>query len=320
MKCTNCGLSLLPAHSQASCPRCGMPTTSGQESRELNDSQAIIPIPQAGFQVGQGSSEEVVSSGSRGVQASQAAHPSLQSGIWEQLTLRTQPPAPSTPTWMPMSPTPPQPAQTQQTLRYDAAKLHNWPDVKPTPRGHSSDTGLIVAGLCVFTGALILIFVYFMAMGLSSNTPGTDPGTAPTLAATPTVPSSSLSPTPSASSTATNLPGEQFINGAQTASSIDFKTAKATEPASTFNVNQKIYVTFHLHPAEQTGEVCLLWYLNGRKISHAQFSISNNSREEAYSSAIYKKPGAGLVDIFWASSTDCSDKLLAQQVNFNIID
>ncbi len=204
-----------------------------------------------------------------------------------------------------MSPIPPEPIQMQKTVQYDPAKLHNWPGVKPEPRGHSSDIGLIVAGLCVFTSALILIFVYFMAMGLSSSTSGMDRGTSLTLIASPT---------------ATNLPGEQFIDGAQTASSIDFKTAKATEPTSTFNVNQKIYVIFHLHSVEQAGAVCLLWYLNGRKISHAQFSVSTNSRREAYSYAIYKKSGTGLVDIYWASSTDCSDKLLAQQVNFNVTD
>jgi hypothetical protein len=218
------------------------------------------------------------------------------------------------PKWAPMTPTPPQPTQTQQTLRYDSARLHNRSSAKTKSRGYASDIGLIVAGLCVFTGALILVFVYFMAMGLSSNTSGTNPGTSPTLTATP----AAFSSTPSASSTVTNLPGEQFIDGAQTASSIDFKTSKAIEPTSTFNVNQKIYITFHLHPAEQTGAVCLLWYLNGGKISHAQFSVSNNNRREAYSYAIYKKPGTGLVDIYWASSTDCSDKLLAQQVTFNV--
>jgi len=316
MKCINCGLPILLTRSQTSCPRCGMPTAPDQESREPNASQAIIPVQQAGFQVGHDSTEEVVGSGSRSLQTSQAAHASPQSGIWGQLALRTQPPVPSMPTWVPMSPTLPQSTQTQQTVRYDPAKLHNWPGVKPKPRGHSSDIGLIVAGLCVFTGALILIFVYFMAMGLSSNASGTDHGISPTLTGTPTA----LSPTLNASQSATNLPGEQFINGAQTASSIDFKTAKATEYTSTFNVNQKIYVTFHLHPAEQTGAVCLLWYLNGRKISHAQFSVSTNSRREAYSSAIYKNPGTGLVDIYWATSTDCSDKLLAQQVNFNVTD
>jgi hypothetical protein len=302
MKCTNCGLPLLPTHSQASCPRCGMPTAPGQESREPNESQAIIPVQQVGFQVGHGSSEEVVSSGSRGVQTSQATHRSPQSGIWEQLALRTQPPASSMPIW---APTPPQPTQTQQTVRSDSVRLHDGPGVKPKSRRHSSYIGLIVAGLCVFAGALILIFVYWMAMGLSSSTPGTKPRTAPALTASPT---------------ATKLPGEQFIDGAQTASSIDLKTATATEPTSTFNVNQKIYVIFRLHSVEQTGAVCLLWYLNGRKISHAQFPVSTSSRREAYSYAIYKKSGAGLVDIYWASSTGCSDKLLAQQVNFNVAD
>lgn len=303
MKCTNCGLPLLPTRSQTSCPRCGMPTAPGQESREPNESQAITPIPQAGFQVGYGSSEEVVSSGSRGIQTSQVAHSTPQSGIWEPLALRAQPPVPSMPTWAPMPPTPPQPTQTQQTVRYDAVRAHDRSGVKSRSRGHSPDIGLIVAGLCVFTGALILIFVYLMAMGLSSKI--SNPGTLPTLTASPT---------------ATNLPGEQFIDGAQTASAIDSKTAKATEPSSTFNVNQKIYVIFHLHSAEQTGAVCLLWYLNGKKISHAQFSVSTNSRREGYSYTIYKKSGTGQVNIYWASSTDCSDKLLAQQVNFSVTD
>ena len=186
--------------------------------------------------------------------------------------------------------------------------------------GTSSNIGLVVAGLCVFTGALILIFVYFMATGLSNDAPGTGRVISQASTATTSVPSPSpvSSLTVAASSTPIALPGEQFIDNAQMASAIDFSTAKVTTAASTFSVNQKVYVTFDLHPNSQAGAACLSWYLNGKKIAHYEFAVPPSISRSVYSYEVYQAAGAGSVHIYWASSIACTDKLLAQEVNFSV--
>ncbi len=101
------------------------------------------------------------------------------------------------------------------------------------------------------------------------------------------------------------------------ASAIDQKTEKPTQLATTFKTNQKIYVTFQLHPAGQSGAVCLLWYLNGRQVTSYNFATGKYDIP-SYSYAIYGSTGAGTVEVYWASSTSCSDKQLAQRVDFTV--
>ena len=183
----------------------------------------------------------------------------------------------------------------------------------------SSNSGFIVAGVCVTGAALILLFVYFMAIGLSNNTPAGDLGTslAPTVTSSLNSTSTPIL-TPTTSATAIDLPADGFITKAETAGAVDPTTSKAIDPATTFRVNQKIYITLHLHLAGQTGAVCLLWYLDGKETSHSEFSIGP-TENVAYSYTIYTQAGAGYVDVYWASTTDCADKLLAQHVVFNVI-
>ncbi len=324
MKCIHCGLPLSPTRTQLNCPRCGMSTTPGQESMEISGSQDLIPAHQV--QVGYAHSEHTPGSSAGNLQASQAALSRQQSSGWEPLEVPTQPPAPTITTWEPSSSilqqsTPP--SQVQPDLQHDPEHLSNWPRMEPRKRKRpevSFNIGLTVAGLCVFTSALILIFVYFMAAGLSNNGSGTGRGISQASTATTIVPSPSpiSSPTVAKSSTPAPLPGEQFIDHAQMASAIDFSTAKAAAPASRFSVNQKIYVTFDLHSNSRAGAACLLWYLNGNKIAHYEFAVPPGSNRSAYSYAVYQGIGAGSVYIYWASSIACTDKLLAQEVNFSV--
>src|SRR5260221_11365109 len=107
-------------------------------------------------------------------------------------------------------------------------------------------------------------FVYVSAI----VSPGENPTTTgagsrvplPTKAPTLTV---KTAPTP----TATIYPGQQYINNAQMASAINSSSLQPTQLTTTFKTNQKIYVTFQLHPAGHTGAVCLLWYLNGQQLT-----------------------------------------------------
>jgi hypothetical protein len=312
MKCIHCGLPLSSTRTQVNCPRCGMSTTPGQESKESSGSQSLIPAHQVGY----AHSEHSLGSSAEDLQAGHAALPRTQSSGWGPLVLRTQPPTATTTTWEPSS-------QTQPAWQYDSEHMSNRPRMEPRKSkrpGTSSNIGLVVAGLCVFTSALILIFVYFMATGLTNDAPGTERVISQASTATTIVPSPSpvSSPTVAASSTPVTLPGEQFIDNAQMASVIDFSTAKVTTPASTFSINQKVYVTFDLHPNSQAGAACLSWYLNGKKIAHFEFAVPPSISRSVYSYEVYQAAGAGSVHIYWASSIACTSKLLAQEVNFSV--
>lgn len=100
------------------------------------------------------------------------------------------------------------------------------------------------------------------------------------------------------------------------ASAVDTKSAKATSPATTFKVNSTMYVTFQVHPNGQNGAVCLLWYLNGKEVTHYNFAVSKSASGARYSYAIYGETGAAYVELYWASDTSCANKVLAQHVDF----
>jgi len=322
MKCIHCGLPLSSTRTQVNCPRCGMATTPGHESRELSGSQDLIPVHQVGYAY----SEHTLGSSAGDLQASPAALPRAQSSGWEPQAVHTRPPAPTTTIWEPSSSILPQstpPSQTRPALQYDPEHLSSRPRMEPRKHKHpgpSTNIGLIVAGLCVFTSALILIFVYFMATGLSNGASGAENVISQTPTATTIVssPSPLSSPTVVSSATPIALPGERFIDNAQTASAIDSSTAEVTTPATTFSINQKIYIAFNLHPNSQAGAACLSWYLNGKKIAHYEFAAAPNISRSVYSYEVYQAAGAGSVRIYWASSIACTDKLLAQEVNFSV--
>ncbi len=175
--------------------------------------------------------------------------------------------------------------------------------------------GFTVAGLCVLIGGLILIFVYFMAIGFPGGSPN---NTATTSSASN---GSTLTKAPTAtvalSPTATVYPGQQYIDNAQMASAIDTTTKQPTQLTTTFKINQNIYVIFQLHPPGHGGAVCLLWYLNGKQVTQFSFPASAYSKL-SYAYSIYGQAGAGYVEIYWASTIQCTDQILAQHVDFTV--
>ena len=182
----------------------------------------------------------------------------------------------------------------------------------------TSNTGFILAGLCVITGGLILVFVYFMASGLpSTNTTSASMGapttTSGTLPSATTVPWPTVLPSPTVGA----FPGQQYIDNAQMASMVNTNTAQPLQTTTRFKVNQRIYVTFNIHPNGKSGAVCLLWYLNSRIVTQYPFAVTA-AANAGYSYAIYGTAGESYVEIYWASSTTCSDKILAQHVNFTV--
>ena len=287
MKCTNCGLPLSPSRTDPICPRCGTPTGSGQKATSTQAQQQY---------------QQVYWGNAGTVQAGAGIPP--QNEQWAQT-------AQGSPSNLPLSPLPEyqqgvvQPAFSQPRTRPLAPRA-----IRP-PTSRNTRLGFIVAGLCVLTGGFILILVYFMAIGLpggnSNNTVAP-----PVVSKATTAPTATTAPSP----TATVYPGQQYIDNAQMASAIN-ATRQPTQLSTTFKTNQKIYVTFQLHPAGHGGAVCLLWYLNGRQVSQYSFPVSANSRL-SYAYSIYGSTGTAYVEIYWASTPQCTDQVLAQHVDFTV--
>ncbi|GAC1378436.1 MAG: hypothetical protein NVS4B7_02020 [Ktedonobacteraceae bacterium] len=191
----------------------------------------------------------------------------------------------------------------------------------PLQAPRTSNLGFIIGGLCVIAGGLLLVFVYFMALSLplaGTNTTGTNISTSVSTAQilpSPTV--ATHTPTVVASLTVGVSPGQQYIVNPQMTSSVNTSTAQPLQATSTFKVNQTIYVTFNIHPNGNNGAVCLIWYLNNRSVTQFPFAVTA-SASAGYSYATYRSTGVGYVEIFWASSIACTDKVLAQQVNFTV--
>jgi hypothetical protein len=182
------------------------------------------------------------------------------------------------------------------------------PRQKPRTAGNNR-LGFMIAGLCILAGALLLVFVYFLGVQGSPNngtTSGTQTSSTPTAAPMP-------SPTITPSPTATAYPGQQYIDNAQTSSS----PPPSVQVTNTFKTNQKIYVTFDLHPNGQSGAVCFIWYLNGQQVTTFTFPAGGNSRS-SYGYAIFGGTGSGSVELYWANDATCSNDLLAQQVSFTV--
>ena len=162
-------------------------------------------------------------------------------------------------------------------------------------------------------GGLILVFVYLMAIGFPGSSTGSN--AVNTNTATTSLPTTG--PSPASSPTATPFPGQKYIDHAQLASSMDAVSHQPTQLTTTFKTKQSMYIFFQVHPAGQNGAVCLLWYVNNKVFFPYALSVYPNERT-TYSYASYGGTGSGYVELYWASTTKCTDKVLAQRVNFTV--
>ncbi|WP_052887833.1 hypothetical protein [Thermogemmatispora carboxidivorans] len=179
--------------------------------------------------------------------------------------------------------------------------------------------GFFASAACLVTAAIILLFVWFMATNMLVNPNGSSASLQNAVTATASIKGSA---TPLASATAspsaTALPGQSYIDQPQLASAVNTQTGQPTQVMTTFKTNQAIYVTFALHPHGQAGAVCVYWYLNGNSVTNFAFPVRPYS-QTGYSYAIYGQPGTGSVDLYWASTTQCTDRVLAQHVTFTVV-
>jgi hypothetical protein len=291
MKCLSCGLPLSPSRTITNCPRCGTPVNARQK--------ATPTLAQQQYQRVNWEQVGVVEAGSP-----------PQNYQWAQNIQATPPPQ-----------TPQQASQAGKLwLPGPVSQPGFSPGPSPqqvTPLLNSSNTklGFVVAGACVLAGAILLIFVYFLAIGLpGSNTHNTVTATSASNVSTPTKASTAavaLSPT------TPSYPGQQYINNAQMTSAIDPNSLQPTQLTTTFKTGQKIYVTFQVHPSGHSGVVCLVWYLNNKQVTNFNLPVSANSRH-SYAYSIYGGSGSAYVELYWATTTQCTDQVLAQHLVFTV--
>lgn len=289
MKCTACGLPLSPSRTDGSCPRCGTSVSAGVKSSG-----------------GSASFEPAAWNGSAGAPVSMGVPPSLQDGQWRQ----SQPSAAFQPPMAQAS----QPGQAWAAGPNGMQEPGSFSPWQPAPkRPHrNSRIGFIVAGICVFTGGILLVLVYLLAIGQSRNTPTT--GSTPTSATSS--PAVTPSPAGSPSPTSTSYPGQQYINNGQM-SSVQPSASQPAVPTTTFKVHQTFYVVFNINSGGHAGAVCMMWYLNGKKAFNFAFAVGAHTTA-SYGQAMFDVPGPGYVELYWASSKTCTDQVLAQHVDFTI--
>ncbi len=332
MRCASCSLPLSPARTH--CPGCGaanpeMPGRPHEHTTKRGEvPQYAFPSPQNGngFSAMQVNNHmQTPSIGAREVQqtasAQQMVYQSVGSDIPPfpdagQLWLPDGPPNGPAPDWSPAS-------QTRPTAQANAGGPPRRP--KLTNGRSSARLNFTISGLCVLTGGLILIFVYIISFSLPPASissqqiaiaTATAVGFSPTSQGPATNATATMQPTPAITPTM-SLPGQQYIDTARMASSVNTATAQPIQLTNRFKIKQPIFVTFTLHPQNTGGAVCLLWYLNQKPFSHYAFSVYTTT-QSAYSYAYAGSPGAGSVEIYWASTTACADKALAQVVKFTV--
>jgi hypothetical protein len=282
MKCTSCELPLSPTHTPTNCPRCGTPT------------EAASTTSQPQFQHADWEPAGVVDAGG-------SPPPNYE---WPQNAQNSPPYSP-----------PQQSGQMWSGQSYQPV----YSPVPPPTGSRNSKLGFIVAGLFILAGALILIFVYFLAIGLSgsnsSNSTTTSSTSTPNVStSTPTaVPTASANPT----QTTTTFPGQQYIDNARMSAAVDPNTLQPSQLTTTFKTRQNIYISFQVHPNGRAGAVCIIWYLNGKQITRLSLPVSATSKY-SYAYSIYGGPGTAYVELYWASTIQCTDQVLAQNVDFTV--
>jgi hypothetical protein len=199
----------------------------------------------------------------------------------------------------------------QQSGRMNSSPLSN------SPKGFNlfaPRVGFSVASTCIAAGTMILLLVFALTKTLPPTTPTQTPGTAHTsIAPTPTTePTIAPSPTPSPTTG-----DQQYFSEAQLGSEINNSTAQIVTQSTTFQLHQRIYVTFLVHTGNQIGAACLLWHWGNNSQTEFQFQLLASSGS-AYSYMPAEAAGTGKVEIYYASTTACSDEILAQTVDFNI--
>ncbi len=350
MRCSNCGLPLSP--SRTSCPRCG--TIYNGSARKVGSEQNVVPPQVSAFIPGEmpaGLDKKPRHIGAEVPRAQWNAYAAPvfdhgPTGYAGQAAMDREQAAslpvsvnehaffdPSPAMSQPISYQNPQQSGSPATSPQITSASSGWTpmpaaSVRPlllvtdTPGTRQGNlrmmrTGFTLASICLILATLILIFVSIMAQPLLSSDASSSRSVQKNARNTFTIkstPSLTL-PTPTPTET---LPGVQYINNARMASEVNETTGGVILYATNFKVNQRIYVTFALSTGNQGGAACFRWYLNNQYLQNDDYAfvLEKNQFYNSFSYAQMYTSGSGYVEVYWASTKACTDKLLAQRVNF----
>lgn len=109
-----------------------------------------------------------------------------------------------------------------------------------------------------------------------------------------------------------------IITNAQTTSSVD-ANYNPTNPTTTLQINQPIYLTVNLQPPTGGGYAFAKWYLNNSVYQQEDILQVDACTTHAASAPVtYTQAGQGLVEAYWCTQSDCSDAQLATSVTFTV--
>lgn len=345
MRCSQCGCLLSP--SRPNCPRCGAavgnvgarpsgkvrltrdpaPSPSNPHLPDNNNVSHDAPLSWGAVAPVASPWESQPDAGNLSSQAGQFS-PTPRPYAYQPHTN-----APLSPTtgaqnnmYFPSTPAPASPT-TPQVPRMAAP---SWVQPQPTPRRQPRiKLGFTVAGMCLMAGALIMVFVFIMAQSLPLTpiTASTDVTPQPTAQPAATQPAATQ-PTatqPQATPTATPTPplsGNLYVDNTSLTNGVDARTGQPLQPTQTFRLGQSVYLTMVIHQAAYSGAICLNWSVNNHSYPYANPATPGGATYLAQTSAyFYYKPGSvgsGFVDIYWASSTACIDKVPIQHLLFTV--
>lgn len=338
MRCSQCGLPLSP--SRTHCPRCGSPA-GGADKRAVGKTAPDAPLmPPALFPQGEAANP----SGQGVVQQQRGAAP----GGWSSVPQMPFPASASDlarPQDINLS-MQPQQAGMQASYTPALSAVSGWqgrptvpsPATPPpfaSPRAFTvpgrsaarrkARAGFMLAGICIFCGAALLLCVFLLAQ---SPVPDSQPPTLSNIAPpahtpvaltsvvdTPTPTAPSVTPTPT-------FPAQEYAFNAQMASAADDVTGRPTVLTTSFKVKQKMIVAWQVDPHGQYGAICVRWYINDQYQAFADYGgIAVRPASLRGFSYIYPGvAGPGYVELYWASNVSCTDKVLAQRVDFTVSD
>lgn len=310
MRCSRCDMPLSPA--KTSCPRCGTEVAIASGGFK---GQGDLP-----FAFTQAALEPKQQNGSGFVGMAVDVAP-VQYNWGTQAGSVQETPFAST-SVPPLTPLTSGQGDAQAPLHLQDALAFSMLPPLPKAGNRSVNIGFGLAGLCTVVACVLLVFVFIMAQTLPqpNNSSSARVGSSVLVAQnTPVIDLSPTATTPISSPTPT-YPGQQYIANAQTASGINFATGQPTLPSTTFKVEQKIYITFDVHPNGQAGAVCLLWFINATQFASYPFALNTTSTTSTYSYAATGNAGPGYVEIYWENAPSCIDpnKLLSDHVDFTV--
>jgi hypothetical protein len=302
MNCTSCGANL-PAGA-ANCPVCGTPTPYNVSAPAGSYDPTVVASPYGTPPPPSGTPPYSAPTG-YGTPPYGAPNPADPYGN------------PSPNPYEPNAYAPPPPVQ-QQPVYTPGQFAPQMQGPQPKPKSRLPLILGIVGGvlllLCIGACAL------FYTIGKNaSNT--TTTGTATTT--TDTTPAATVTTNTTPASSTTGPSGQTVVPAAaaiitnvQTTSAID-NNYHPTNPTTTFNVKQTVYVTFNLK-LPQPGYAEVKWYVDGSFGKSKILSLQDVNYTDAYFSETYLRPSNGSAELYWCTKADCSDAQLAAVANFTI--